>query len=288
MLVDGILDGKTVAKMRREALKTKVEAFIRDSHRAPGLAVVLVGDDPASEVYVKNKIKAASEAGMASVCIRLKGDAKESEVIRQVEMLNQDLKMDGILVQLPLPRPMDSKTVIEALDPKKDADGLHPLNLGRLVEGTTNTPPCTPAGVIAMLEHYQIPLAGKHAVVVGRSNIVGKPMAQLLLQKDATVTICHSRTHNLQGFTRQGDVVIVAAGRPEFLGRDDFKKDAVVVDVGIHRKGSGLCGDVRFSEVKGWAKAVTPVPGGVGPMTIAMLLENTYQLALSHEGQRKV
>lgn len=279
-----ILDGKVVAEARRQKIKARVADYTRSRGRSPGLAVVLVGDDPASHVYVGAKIKACAEVGLASFERRLPSDIQMSGLKAVIDELNADPKVDGILLQLPLPRLLTSETALEWISPAKDVDCLTAQNLGRLWSGRPLTTPCTPWGVMVILEHYGLPTAGLDAVVVGRSNIVGKPMAHLLTQADATVTVCHSRTRNVQEITRRADLVVVAAGKPEFLGRADFKEGAIVIDVGIHRKtGEGgkskLCGDVRFKELDGWARAATPVPGGVGPMTITMLLENTLRLA---------
>jgi len=279
-----ILDGKVVAEVRRKAIQARVAEYVRARGRQPGLAVVLVGDDPASHVYVGAKIKACAEVGLASFERRLPAAVDMSGLKAVIDELNADPKVDGILLQLPLPGQLASERALEWISPAKDVDCLTAHNLGRLWSGRPLTTPCTPWGVMVILEHYGLNPAGLDAVVVGRSNIVGKPMAHLLTQADATVTVCHSRTRDLRAFTRRADLVVVAAGKPEFLGKADIKEGAIVVDVGIHRKPSTngkskLCGDVRFKELEGWAKAVTPVPGGVGPMTITMLLENTLRLA---------
>jgi methylenetetrahydrofolate dehydrogenase (NADP+)/methenyltetrahydrofolate cyclohydrolase len=272
------LDGKVVAEARRERLKTKIAHFTETNGRKPGLAVVIVGADPASQVYVKSKVKTTTELGMASTHIELPETATQAELLDVVKTLNEDGAVDGILVQLPLPKHIDATTIVEAIHPEKDPDGLTTGNLGLLLAGRMRVAPCTPFGVMKILEHYGIELKGKRATVVGRSNIVGKPMAQLLLDADATVTIAHSKTKDLRKHTLEADIVVVAAGKPKFLGKGDFSKDAVVIDVGIHRtEGNKVCGDVRFKELD--VKAATPVPGGVGPMTIQMLMENTLTLA---------
>lgn len=281
-----ILDGKQVAEARREALKPKIAEFTRTHGRPPGLTVILVGDDPASHVYVSNKIKACEATGIASKLEKLPATVSEDALKAVIDRLNSDPKVDGILLQLPLPKHLDAEECIQWISSAKDADCLTEQNLGRLWSGRPLTTPCTPWGVMAILEHYQIPVEGKTAVVVGRSNIVGKPMAHLLVQANATVTVCHSKTRNLTHFTRTADIVVVAAGKPELLGQGDFAKGGVVIDVGIHRRpgktGKGsLCGDVRLGELGDVISAGTPVPGGVGPMTIAMLLENTLALALA-------
>lgn len=278
------LDGKAVAATRRELLKTRVEQFVKAHGRKPGLAVVIVGEDPASRVYVKNKVKTTTELGMDSTHIELPATATEADVLKTVADLNKNSTVDGILVQLPLPKHIDTNRVVESIDPKKDPDGLTTANLGLLFAGRKRVAPCTPWGVMAILEHYKIPVAGKRVAVIGRSNIVGKPMAQLLMDADATVTLCHSRTKDLAHHTRDAEIVVVAAGKQRFVGREHFAKDVVVVDVGMHRPETGefagkLLGDVRFEELEGLASAATPVPGGVGPMTIQMLMENTVTLA---------
>lgn len=279
-----ILDGKQVAESRRQKLKVRIDAFTNARGRPPGLTVILVGDDPASQVYVGNKIKACEATGIRSRLEKHPASITAPQLKAVIDGLNSDPAIDGMILQLPLPKHLDSEECIQWIAPDKDADCLTERNLGRLWSGRPLTTPCTPWGVMAILEHYQIPVEGKSAVVVGRSNIVGKPMSHLLLQANATVTICHSRTRNLSDYTRHADIVVVAAGRPEMLGLGDFAKGATVVDVGIHRRpgktGKGsLCGDVRLQELDGVISAGTPVPGGVGPMTIAMLLENTLTLA---------
>jgi len=272
-----VLNGKEVSLSLRTKIKTQTDSLKAKWGRTPGLAVVLVGDDPASQVYVKNKIKACGEVGFYSKEVRLPADISENGIIDEIKKLNLDSRVDGILVQLPLPKHLNSDHILSYIQPEKDADGLTSTNVGLLHLARTQVKPCTPAGVIEILKYYKIAVAGKNAVVVGRSHIVGRPMAELLLQEDATVTICHSRTVGLQNYTKAADIVVVAAGRPGFLGAADFKQDAVVIDVGIHRTADGLCGDVRFSELN--VQAATPVPGGVGPMTITMLLQNTLVLA---------
>lgn len=272
-----ILDGKAVALAGREILKQKIAQL----PAKPGLAVVLVGDDKASQVYVGNKMKACKELGIESIEVLLPATTTEAELKKQIDRLNEDKKVHGMIVQLPLPKTLDSQKAIGWVSPLKDADCLTMENLGRLWAGAPRTKPCTPSGVMAILEHYKIDVQGSNAVVVGRSNIVGKPMAHLLSQANATVTICHSKTKNLREHLKRADIAVIAAGQPEFLGGDDFNKDAVVIDVGIHRLTTPdgknrLAGDVRFNELQ--VRAATPVPGGVGPMTIAMLMENTVRL----------
>lgn len=277
-----ILDGKLVAAKRREALAPKVAEFIKTAHRAPQLVVVLIGENPASQVYVRNKVKACASVGILSQTRLLPSSASQAQLMSLLVELNQDPTVDGILVQLPLPKGLDESQVNKVIDPYKDVDGLSFASLGHLWSGHPLVAPCTPQGVMTLLARYQIAIAGKKAVVVGRSTIVGKPMAHLLSSANATVTLCHSQTVDLRSYTSAADLVVVAAGRPLFLGRQDFRQGAVVVDVGIHGSGSSggkICGDVRFDELAGWAAAATPVPGGVGPMTIATLLENTLVLA---------
>jgi methylenetetrahydrofolate dehydrogenase (NADP+)/methenyltetrahydrofolate cyclohydrolase len=278
------LEGPVVAKHRQIELVRKIAALQAIRGRAPGLAVVIVGEDPASQVYVRNKVKTCGTLGIESFHYEVPATITEAELIEKVGALNRDPAVDGILVQLPLPRHINSDRVLETILPEKDPDGLTVGNLGLLFAGRKRVAPCTPWGVMAILEHYEIPVAGRHVVVVGRRNIVGKPMAQLMLEANATVTICHSKTRDLHSHTRLADVVVVAAGQARFLGREAFKTGAVVIDVGMHRPENGdfkgrLCGDVRFEELEGHVLAATPVPGGVGPMTIQMLMENTVRLA---------
>ncbi len=286
-----ILSGTEVSKHLKEGLKASSLSLKAQLGRPPGLAVVLVGDDPASQVYVKNKIKTCHELGIESFEHRLKESATPEELKKCVGALNHDPKVDGILVQLPLPKQFIESEVVDWIRPDKDPDALTTHNVGLLWKGRAICLPCTPSGVMEILNFYKIPVEGKKAVVVGRSQIVGLPMAQLLLAANATVEICHSKTKDLRSALKDADIVVVAAGRPEFLGKEDFKKDAVVIDVGIHRKPAKdgtqkLCGDVRFEELKDWAQAATPVPGGVGPMTIAILMQNTLKLAASRVPQK--
>jgi methylenetetrahydrofolate dehydrogenase (NADP+)/methenyltetrahydrofolate cyclohydrolase len=272
-----IIDGKAVAKALRERLAARIGGL---SFR-PGLAVVLVGDEPASTVYVRNKDKAAREAGIAVSTIRLPSDTSESTLLAKVARLNADHAVDGILVQLPLPPQIRAQAVIEAIDPAKDVDGFHPLNTGRLAHGRPALIPCTPLGVMKLLEAASIQLSGARALVLGRSHIVGRPMALLLLQADATVIVAHSRTRDLPAECRRAEVLIAAAGRPEMVRGDWVAPGATVIDVGINRLPDGrLVGDVAFAECRQVAGNITPVPGGVGPMTIACLLENTLEAAL--------
>ncbi|MCM2281905.1 MAG: bifunctional methylenetetrahydrofolate dehydrogenase/methenyltetrahydrofolate cyclohydrolase FolD [Bdellovibrionaceae bacterium] len=278
------LDGNLVAKARQTRLIQEISTFRTQTGKPPGLAVVLVGQDPASQIYVRNKVKTCEALGMRSFRFDLPAETSEAALLEHISVLNHDPHVHGILVQLPLPSQINEDNVLAAIAPAKDPDGLTYENLGLLWGGRRRVAPCTPAGVMAILEHYQIPVAGRRAVVVGRSNIVGKPMAQLLLDANATVTICHSKTVDLEAQTRGAEIVVVAAGRERFLGKSAFAKDAVVIDVGMHRPSAGafqgkVCGDVRWEELDGWVRAATPVPGGVGPMTIQMLMENTLHLA---------
>jgi len=270
------LDGKVLARDVERRLQTLIERRQAEVGRPPGLAVLRVGDDPASAVYVANKEKACARIGVASFGDHLPGDTPPAQVLQTIEQLNANPEVDGILLQLPLPAGLDEGPLLMAIDPEKDADGLHTLNLGRLLKGEPGPRSCTPAGVMAMLRSNGIDPAGKRAVVIGRSILVGQPMALMLQAANATVTIAHSRTADLAAHTRDADILVVAAGRPEFIGAEHVRPGAAVVDVGIHRKPEGgLCGDVRSAEVESIAAALSPVPGGVGPMTVTMLLVNT-------------
>jgi len=269
------IDGNAIARELRVGLIRRVAALAAGGVR-PGLAVIQVGNHPASTVYVRNKIKACGEAGLYSERIELPAGADESTLLGRIRILNNDTRIHGILVQLPLPPGLSAERVLEALAPAKDIDGFHPTNIGLLAIGNPRFVPCTPLGVMRLIEHEEIAVQGRHAVVVGRSNIVGKPMALLLVQKGATVTICNSRTPDLGAMTTQADILVVAAGKPRLVTAGMVKPGAVVIDVGINRLADGkLIGDVDFQNVLGTASCITPVPGGVGPMTIAMLLENT-------------
>lgn len=273
-----MIDGKAVAQKVRGELRDEVTRRTALGQRAPGLATVLVGDDPASHVYVRNKRRQCGEVGILSFHHELAGDIPETQLLALIDQLNRDEQVDGILVQLPLPKHIDESKVLRAISPDKDVDGFHPESVARLVLGLPGFVPCTPAGCLRLLDELGVDLNGLHAVVVGRSNIVGKPMAQLLLQRNATVTIAHSRTRDLARITEQADVLIVAVGRYHLVGRAHVKPGAVVIDVGMNRDPEGkLAGDVDYAAVSPVASAVTPVPGGVGPMTIAMLLANTLR-----------
>lgn len=276
-----LIDGKAIAAALRVELAGRVALLAERGLRQPGLAVVLVGEDPASQVYVGSKIKQTTEIGMRSFEYRLSAETAEADLLALVARLNADPAVDGILVQLPLPKQIDADKVIEAIDPTKDVDGFHPVNVGRLVTGGRAFVPCTPRGSLKLIKSVRPDLSGLHAVVVGRSNIVGKPMAQLLLNENCTVTIAHSRTRDLPAICRQADILVAAVGRPKMIAADYVKRGAIVIDVGINRitdPATGknrLVGDVDFEAVRSIAGAITPVPGGVGPMTIACLLENT-------------
>ena len=270
-----IIDGKATSLKLKNQIAQRVEALSAKGI-IPALAVVLIGDNPASHTYVKNKKKTCEALGMRSDLLQFPDTLQEEELLKVIDGLNKDPEIHGILVQLPLPEHIDEFNVILAIDPEKDVDGFHPISVGNMMIGREAFLPCTPHGIIKLLEEYDIDPAGKHAVVIGRSNIVGKPAGQLLLQKDATVTYCHSKTVGLADYTRQADILIAAVGRAKFLGKDFIKKGAVIIDVGMNRDENGkLCGDVDFEDVLETASYVTPVPGGVGPMTIAMLMENT-------------
>lgn len=269
------LDGRLLAGQIEARLTSTIAERLAAVGRPPGLAVLRVGDDPASGVYVANKEKACARVGITSLGAHLPADTPAEEVLVAVQRLNADPACDGILLQLPLPPGLDEGPLLLAIDPDKDADGLHTLNLGRLLKGEPGPRSCTPAGVMALLAAAGVELAGRRAVVVGRSILVGQPMALMLQAAHATVSVAHSRTADLAALTRQADVLVVAAGRPRMIGAEHVKPGAVVVDVGIHRTDSGLCGDVRFEEVEPIASAISPVPGGVGPMTVTMLLVNT-------------
>ena len=270
------LDGKALAATVERRLTNVVDAHMKSVDRPPGLAVLRVGDDPASAVYVANKEKACARVGIASYGEHLAADTPADQVLSTIQSLNADPRVDGILLQLPLPKGLDERPLLEAIDPEKDADGLHTLNLGRLLKGEPGPRSCTPAGVMALLRSNGIDPAGQRAVVIGRSILVGQPMALMLQAANATVTVAHSRTADLAAHTREADIVVVAAGRPGMVGAEHVRPGAAVVDVGIHRKPEGgLCGDVVAKEVEPIAAALSPVPGGVGPMTVTMLLVNT-------------
>lgn len=271
-----IIDGKLVAKLTRENIARQVQALPQDKLGKIGLAVILVGDDPASKVYVRNKINGCAEVGIASTLEAMPADSTFEQVAAKIEQFNADPEISGILLQLPVPKHLDEAALLHLIDPSKDVDGCHYVQKGKLWTGEPELIPCTPYGVMKLLDHYSIPLEGKNAVVVGRSNLVGKPLAQLLLDRNATVTVCHSRTRDLGSITSRADIVCAAIGKAKFLKADMVKEGAVVIDVGMDRDENGkLCGDVDFAEVAPKCSYITPVPGGVGPMTVTMLLQNT-------------
>ena len=271
------IDGKQISKDIKEELKEEVASLAAQGRKCC-LAVIQVGNDPASSVYVGNKKKACAYIGIESLAYELPEETTEEELLSLIEKLNADTQVHGILCQLPLPKHIDEDKVIKAISPKKDVDGFHPQNVGALVIGEQGFVSCTPAGIIQLLKRSNIEIEGKHCVVIGRSNIVGKPMSLLLLRENATVTICHSRTKNIKEICREADILIVAIGKPQFIGADYVKDGAVVIDVGIHRdENNKLCGDVKYDEVEPKASYITPVPGGVGPMTIAMLMHNCVE-----------
>ena len=274
-----VIDGKAVAAAVRERVKVDVAAYEQEAGRVPGLATVLVGDDPASEVYVGMKRRSCEEVGMRSIHHEPEASIREEELLNLVRELNEDDEVDGILVQLPLPAQIDEDAVVAAIDPLKDVDGLTPISAGMLAHGAPGLVPCTPAGVMELLAHEGVALEGAEAVVVGRSKLVGVPVARLLLAANATVTVCHSRTRDLDATCRRADILIAAVGVPRLLGAEAVKPGAVVIDVGVNRLEEGLVGDVDYEAVAEVAAAITPVPGGVGPMTIAMLLANTLKAA---------
>ena len=275
-----IIDGKAISAAIRAEIAEKVVALKAERGITPGLAVVIVGEDPASRVYVRNKHRACEQVGFASFGYELPAETTEEELLALIEKLNRDEAVHGILVQLPLPRHLDEEKILLAIDPAKDVDAFHPYNVGKIMIGNYDFLPCTPAGVMELLRRSNIEIAGKECVIVGRSNIVGKPQAMLLLQANGTVTICHSRTKDLREVCRRADILIAAIGKPEFFDASYIKEGAVVIDVGINRRADGtLCGDVNFEDVAPHTSYITPVPGGVGPMTIATLMQNTLTAA---------
>lgn len=284
------INGKEISTAVREKLENEVAALIKKGVK-PGLAVILVGDNPASKTYVKSKQKSCLEIGMESILIEMPSDTQEEKLLAEIKKLNENDDIHGILVQMPLPPHISETKVIETISPEKDVDGFHPVNIGRMMTGQDTFLPCTPFGVMEMLKYAGIDPEGKHAVIIGRSNIVGKPMGQLLLRENATVTYCHSRTSDMKSLTNQADILVAAVGKPKMVTADYVKEGAVVIDVGINRDEDGkLCGDVDFDDVKEKASFITPVPGGVGPMTITMLLYNTVKSAkktLNHRNQNK-
>lgn len=290
-----ILDGQLVSQATKDELKLKVAQLINEGKKIPHLAAILVGNSGASETYVGSKVKTCEEIGFKSTLIRLESDISENKLLQEIEELNSDPDVDGILVQLPLPKHISDENVINTIHPSKDVDGFHPVSVGKVVQGLPGFIPATPYGIMLMLEHYKIDTAGMHAVVVGRSNIVGRPMSILLSQNrnpgNCTVTICHSHTKNLKEICLQADILVAALGKPEFVTADMVKEGAIVIDVGITRvadsskkRGYSIKGDVKFAEVAPKTKFITPVPGGVGPMTIAALMMNTFRASLEKNG----
>ena len=272
-----IIDGKKISAVLREKLKEKVSKLKSTYNAVPGLTVILIGEDPPSKIYVKNKEKSAIEVGINSEVIRYPDNVEEKVILNKIKELNENDKVSGILVQLPLPKHIDKRKVIETINPNKDVDGFHPMNVGTLSSGYDGMVPCTPLGCYLLIKDVEKDLNGKHAVIIGRSNLNGKPMTQLLLKENCTVTITHSKTKDLKAECKRADIIVAAVGRPKLVKADWVKKDAIVIDVGINKTDSGLVGDVDFDEVSKVARAITPVPGGVGPMTIACLLSNTVE-----------
>lgn len=274
-----IISGKEVAQNKRNEMKLEVDK-LKEQGIVPGLAVIIVGDNPASRSYVKGKIKACNEVGLHSELIELENSVSQEELLKEIDRLTEDEAVDGILVQLPLPDHINEEAIIEYIPAEKDVDGFHPINIGKMMIGQEAFLPCTPFGIIQMVKSKNIEIEGKHVVVIGRSNIVGKPVGQLFLNENATVTYCHSRTKNMKELAKQADILVAAVGKANFIDKEYVKDGAVVIDVGVNRLETGkLCGDVVFDEVKEVASYITPVPGGVGPMTITMLLHNTIQSA---------
>ena len=272
-----IIDGKKIAETLRQKLKKEIVEIKSSFKSVPGLTVILVGEDPASKIYVRNKEKFSKEIGINSEVIKYPENIEEKEVLSKIMELNKNKKVSGILVQLPLPKHINKQKVIETILPEKDVDGFHPINVGNLSSGYDSKIPCTPLGCLILLKEVEKNLSGKHAVVIGRSNLNGKPMAQLLLKENCTVTITHSKTKDLKSQCNKADIIIAAVGKPKFVKGDWVKKNAIVIDVGINKTSDGIVGDVDFNEVSKVARAITPVPGGVGPMTIACLLRNTVE-----------
>ena len=272
-----IIDGKKEALLIRENIKNEIELIKKKMNKVPGLTVILIGNFPPSEIYVRNKEKASNEVGINSNIIRYSDDVSEQEIFSKIQDLNKDGDVSGILVQLPLPKQINKEKIINLIDPSKDVDGFNPLNVGNLSSGHKGIIPCTPLGCLLLLKKIESNLSGKHAVIIGRSNLNGKPMAQLLLKENCTVTITHSKTNNLKEECLKADILVVAVGMPNLVKKNWVKDNAIVIDVGINKVGEKIIGDVNFDELKNKTKAITPVPGGVGPMTIACLLKNTLE-----------
>lgn len=274
-----IIDGKSISYFVKDKIREEV-SYLKANSITVGLAVIIVGEDKASQLYVANKRKACENLGIMSETHYLPENTSQKELLELIDSLNKNKNINGILVQLPLPVHLDEKAVINAILPEKDVDAFHPVNVGKIMQGDYNFVPCTPAGIMEMLKYEDIDLTGKHCVIIGRSNIVGKPMAMLMLHKNATVTICHSKTENLKDICKQADILVVAIGKPNFINSDYVKPGAIVIDVGINRVDGKFCGDVDFDDIVEKVSAITPVPGGVGPMTIAMLMKNTLTAAI--------
>ena len=277
-----IIDGKKVAAVLRDEIKKEIESIKLKTNKVPGLTVILIGDFTPSQIYVRNKEKNSKEVGISSEVVKYSKDVKEQEVLKKIELLNKDNNVSGILVQLPLPNQIDKEKIINAIDPKKDVDGFHPTNVGNLSSGYKATVPCTPLGCLLLIKKVESSLSGKHAVILGRSNLNGKPMAQLLLKENCTVTIVHSKTKDLKAECLKADILVAAVGVANLVKSDWVKKDSIVIDVGINKVGDKIVGDVDFETVKEKVRAITPVPGGVGPMTIACLLKNTLECFKDH------
>ena len=272
-----IIDGKKEAEILRDEIKKEIESIKLKTNKVPGLTVILIGDFQPSQIYVRNKEKNSKEVGITSEVVKYSKDVKEQEVLKKIELLNKDNNVSGILVQLPLPNQIDKEKIINAIDPKKDVDGFHPINVGNLSSGYKATVPCTPLGCLLLIKKIEPNLLGKHAIIIGRSNLNGKPMAQLLLKENCTVTIVHSKTKDLKAECLRADILVAAVGVANLVKGDWVKKNSIVIDVGINKVGDKIVGDVDFDSVKNKVKAITPVPGGVGPMTIACLLKNTLE-----------
>ena len=272
-----IIDGKKAAAVLRDEIKKEIESIKLKTNKVPGLTVILIGDFQPSQIYVRNKEKNSKEVGITSEVVKYSKDVKEQEVLKKIELLNKDNNVSGILVQLPLPNQIDKEKIINAIDPKKDVDGFHPINVGNLSSGYKATVPCTPLGCLLLIKKIEPNLLGKHAIIIGRSNLNGKPMAQLLLKENCTVTIVHSKTKDLKAECLRADILVAAVGVANLVKGDWVKKNSIVIDVGINKVGDKIVGDVDFDSVKNKVKAITPVPGGVGPMTIACLLKNTLE-----------
>ena len=277
-----IIDGKKEAENLRFEIKKEIKMLKEKTNRAPGLSVILIGNYTPSEIYVKNKVKKSEEVGIKSDIIRYPEDVSEKEILGKIKKLNEDNSVSGILVQLPLPKQISKEKIINLIDPTKDVDGFHPINVGKLASGNDSIIPCTPLGCSLLIKKIEKNLSGKHAVIIGRSNLNGKPMAQLLLKENCTVTVVHSKTKNIKNRCAEADILVSAVGIPQFVKKDWVKNDSIIIDVGISKLNNQIVGDVDFNDVKDKVKAITPVPGGVGPMTIACLLKNTLECFKAH------